>query len=135
MSSLLDVNKAQQRLLSAFIPKEAEVIPLSAAPGRVLADSIKADKDLPPFSNSSMDGFAVRSGDIKLASDDHPIPLEVIADIPAGRVTTAILGADQAVRIMTGAPIPAGADAVVPVEATDFIERRPGTPAPEIAQI
>jgi molybdopterin molybdotransferase len=135
MSSLLDVKKAQQRLLSAFVAKNKEKVALADASGRVLADRIRADKDLPPFSNSSMDGFAVRSEDVKMANDDHPVQLAVIADVPAGSVVDSALGSGQAVRIMTGAPIPLGADAVVPVEATDFLERQPGTPAPDKVHI
>jgi molybdopterin molybdotransferase len=135
MSTLLDVKKAQQRLLSVFKPKNVDVIAIADASGRVLSDSIKSDKDLPPFSNSSMDGFAVRSSDVKTASNDHPITLEVVTDVPAGRVANVTINPGQAARIMTGAPIPAGADAVVPVEATNFDEREPGIPAPEMVQI
>lgn len=135
MSRLLEVELARQRLISAFSPTSAEVVPISNATGRVLADSVKASKDLPPFSNSSMDGFAVQSEDTKLADDDNPVSLQVVADIPAGRQTTIDLGQGQAARIMTGAPLPNGADAVVPVEATDFHERRPGNPVPEFVRV
>jgi len=130
MSQLLSVAEAQSRLLSAFTPLESEMVPLLEAPGRVLAEAIIASFDYPSFDNSSMDGFAIRVADLDAASMDSGVTLDVVADIPAGRFVDVKLGAGQAARIMTGAPLPAGADAVVPVEDTDFNDRQPGLPAP-----
>jgi molybdopterin molybdotransferase len=91
------------------------VLPLAEAAGRVLATDVVAARSLPPFDNSAMDGYAVRAVDVAGA----PVRLPVAADIPAGRVDGPALVAGTAHRIMTGAPMPAGADAVVAVEQTD----------------
>lgn len=116
---MISVSEALQRLLSAFEPLGDEQVPLSGAAGRILSESVKSDIDLPLFTNSSMDGFAVRSADVVSASQDSPVSLEVVEDIPAGISPKRTLQQDQASRIMTGAPLPDGADAVVPVEDTD----------------
>ncbi|WP_300011914.1 gephyrin-like molybdotransferase Glp [Pseudonocardia sp.] len=96
-----------------------EVVPLSRARGRVLAHDLVAPISLPSFDNSAMDGYAVRAGDVTGASEESPVVLPVAADIPAGRTDVPPLEPGTAHRIMTGAPMPAGADAVVPVERTD----------------
>ena len=116
---MISVSEALQRLLSAFEPLGDEQVPLSGAAGRILSESVKSDIDLPLFTNSSMDGFAVRSADVLSASKDSPVSLVVVEDIPAGISPKRTLEQDQASRIMTGAPLPEGADAVVPVEDTD----------------
>ena len=116
---MINVNEALQQLLSAFHPLESETIPLSEASGRVLYEGIRAGIDLPLFTNSSMDGFVVRASDISNASQDNPIKLMVIEDIPAGRSPSKSLREHETSRIMTGAPVPEGADAVIPVEDTD----------------
>jgi molybdopterin molybdotransferase len=134
-SDLLSVAQAQERLLNNFHALEIQKIPLADATGRFLAEDIFAGIDLPPFANSSMDGFAVRSRDCQQATHDTPVHLHVQADIPAGQVSEITLKTDHAARIMTGAPIPEGADAVIPVEDTDFNFRQPGMPAPEIVSI
>jgi molybdopterin molybdotransferase len=82
-----------------------------------------------------MDGFAVRAADVADTADGSPRSLRVVADIPAGSHPTISLAAGEAARIMTGAPIPAGADAVVPVEDTSFTDRDAGTPPPDTVQI
>jgi molybdopterin molybdotransferase len=134
-STLLSVDEAQQRLLDQFETLPAESIALEAAAGRILAEDIYSSLDLPPFPNSSMDGFAVRVADVAGAQVDHPAVLPVVADIPAGRISRQTLGAGQAARIMTGAPLPVGAEAVIPVEDTDFNVREAGVEAPEQVQI
>jgi molybdopterin molybdotransferase len=101
----------------------------------VLAQDILATNDLPPFDNSSMDGFAVRAEDVTHATTTSPRSLRVVADIPAGSHPTISLGPGEAARIMTGAPVPSGADAVVPVEDTSFDNRDAGIPTPEEVQI
>lgn len=93
--------------------------PLLDAHGCALAEDVKADADLPPFDNSAMDGYAVRHADVASASEDTPVTLPVVADLAAGPVEPGALAPGQAIRIMTGAPVPEGADAVVPVEWTD----------------
>ncbi len=128
--SLLSVEEAQARILSHFQPVGTESIPLEQCAGRVLAQDIIAS-DLPLFDNSSVDGFAVIASDVAAASRSQPVELPVVADIPAGSSPGIHLARGQAARIMTGAPLPQGADAVVMVEDTDFNERTAGTAAPK----
>lgn len=116
---MLSVASAQARLLQHFQPLPEELIPLSQASGRVLARDIVAAQSLPPFANSSMDGYAVRAEDVRLASPAQPVTLPVRGDIPAGSGRPPALPVGAALRIMTGAPVPEGADAIVPVEDTD----------------
>jgi molybdopterin molybdotransferase len=100
-------------------PQPAEDVPLADARGRVLARDVVSAVSLPPFANSAMDGYAVRAADVAGACDGEPVVLPVAADLPAGRTDVPPLGPGTAHRIMTGAALPAGADAVVPVEQTD----------------
>ncbi len=100
-------------------PMPAERVPLREARGRVLAEPLVAGVALPPFDNSAMDGYAVRAADVAGAADGAAVTLPVAADIPAGRTDVPPLEPGTAHRIMTGAPLPAGADAVVQVEHTD----------------
>ncbi len=125
--NMLSVTEARERILSHFQTTATESIPLIACANRVLAIDIAAMHDLPLFDNSAMDGFAVRSEDTSAAH----ITLRVIADIPAGSTPTVTLKAGEAARIMTGAQLPTGANAVIPVEDTDFHNRKAGTSAPE----
>jgi molybdopterin molybdotransferase len=133
--SLLSVDEARARILSHFQPVTTETLPLVECAKRVLAQDIAAETDLPPFDNSSMDGFAVRATDVADASPDSPRSLRVVADIPAGSHPTIRLEAGEAARIMTGAQLPEGADAIVPVEDTDFANRSAGAPAPSTVQV
>src|SRR5574341_1202898 len=133
--SLLSVEEARERILSHFHPVTTETLPLVECAKRVLAQDITAATDLPLFDNSAMDGFAVRAADVVNAAAASPRSLRVVADIPAGSYPTISLAQGQAARIMTGAPLPEGADAVVPVEDTDFDHRDAGTPAPKEVQI
>jgi molybdopterin molybdotransferase len=89
------------------------------AQGLLLAEDIRAEFPLPSFDNSAMDGYAVRAIDTRDASPDQPLNLQVVGDIAAGAKTRSGMGPGLAMRIMTGAPIPAGADAVIPLEDTD----------------
>jgi molybdopterin molybdotransferase len=132
---LLNVSEALQRLLDHFFPLEIIHIPVGAALGLVVGEDIVAPYDFPVFPNSSMDGFAVRAEDVLSASHDHPASLRVVGDIPAGWTPQRPLQAGEAMRIMTGAPIPDGADAVVPVEATNFNQHRSGVHAPQTVLI
>ena len=118
MSELISVAEARQKMLAAFTALDPEAVEPAQAYGRVLAEPVRAIRDFPPFDNSSMDGFAVRHEDTKTATPSTPVSLTVISDIPAGTVNSFHVGSGQAIRIMTGAPMPAGADGVVPVEET-----------------
>jgi molybdopterin molybdotransferase len=133
--SLLSVEEARSRILSHFEPVGTETLPLAECARRVLAADIAAQNNLPSFDNSSMDGFAVLASDLKDASTASPRTLNVVADIPAGTSPEVTLVTGQAARIMTGAPMPKGADAVIPVEDTDFDHRVPGAPAPKTVSV
>ena len=132
---LLSVDEARTRILSHFQSVGTETLPLAKCTRHVLASDIAARNDLPSFDNSSMDGFAVIASDLAEATPASPRTLNVVADIPAGTSPHVTLIPGQAARIMTGAPMPKGADAVVPLEETDFHERSPGTPAPETVRV
>jgi molybdopterin molybdotransferase len=133
--SLLSVEEARTRILSQFQPVRSETLRLADSLNRVLAQNVSAADDLPLFDNSSMDGFAVRSSDVAGAASESPRSLRVVADIPAGSFVNIVLSPGEAARIMTGAHMPEGADAVVPVEDTDFESRDAGTLPPETVAI
>jgi molybdopterin molybdotransferase len=116
---MLSVDEARQRIIQNFSQLDAETVSIEAASGRVLFEDIISGLDLPAFSNSGMDGFAVRSMDIQGASREHPVHLAVSMDIPAGAAPRSALHPGEAARIMTGAMLPEGADCIVPVEQTD----------------
>lgn len=116
MRSVEEHQRAVSDLVQARLPV---TVALADAEGLVLAADVIAPITLPVFDNSGMDGYAVLADDVAGASSDHPVSLPVTEDIPAGRTDIPTLTAGTAHRIMTGAPIPYGADAVVPVEATD----------------
>lgn len=120
MQKLTLLEDAQRIVLDACQPLPVEKVGLIEALGRVLGEDIIAPRDNPPWDNSAMDGFAVRWEDIK---QEHaitkPMVLKVIEEVPAGKVATKTVGPGQAIRIMTGAPMPKGADTVVKVEDTE----------------
>ena len=115
---MLTPEEAQQIVLEHVRPLGVERVPLLDALGRLLAADVHATYDSPPLDNSAMDGYAVRHEDVKDASAEAPALLEVIEDIPAGRIGRKTVAPGQASRIMTGAPVPAGADTVIRVEDT-----------------
>lgn len=119
MTGLLAVNDALNRILVQIHTLPAEALPITMGLGRILAHDVIAPVSLPPFANSSMDGYAVRAEDIATASKENPVQLQVVMDIPAGTTPQGQITARQTARIMTGAPIPEGADAIIPVEDTD----------------
>jgi molybdopterin molybdotransferase len=127
---MLSVAEARERILSHFQTAAEENIPLIECANRVLAMDVIAAHDLPLFDNSSMDGFAIRAVDSSNAAASS-VTLSVVADIPAGSVPTVTLAQGQAARIMTGAQLPEGADAVIPVEDTNFNDRSADTVAPK----
>ncbi|OBA85896.1 molybdopterin molybdenumtransferase [Mycolicibacterium elephantis] len=120
MPGLLRPVEEHQRVVTSLIaPRPAVNVPLADALGLVLADDVVAPLSLPGFDNSAMDGYAVVADDVAGASAEQPVVLPVAEDIPAGRTDVLTLKPGTAHRIMTGAPVPSGATAVVPVEATD----------------
>ena len=118
-ASARSVAEQLDAVLAAVSPLPPARITLDEAGGLVLAEDIRTATDIPPFDNSAMDGYAVRRVDLLGATADHPVTLPVIADLAAGTAENPHIGAGQAARIMTGAPIPDGTDAVVPIEDTD----------------
>lgn len=123
---MLGVEEALDKILQGFSVLEAEDKPILEAAGQVLAEDINGRFDIPPWQNSAMDGFAVRSNDLINASKNSPVFLDVVGSVAAGQAPTQDVKMGTAVRIMTGAPIPRGADTVVPFEDTDE-ERRTAT--------
>ena len=118
-ASSISVAEHLDAVLSIVTPLPPVGVPLGEACGLVLAADIRSATDIPPFDNSAMDGYAVCRNDLLEASAHSPISLPVIADLAAGSAENPRLTAGQSARIMTGAPIPDGADAVVPIEDTD----------------
>lgn len=116
---MLRVEEASERILADIRTLPPEAVPLRAALGRVSAEDIHATVTMPPWSNSSMDGYAVRSADITPVMKGEPVTLRVIATIAAGERAPKSLKRGQAMRIMTGAPVPGGADSVIRKEDTD----------------
>ena len=117
---MLTVEQALQQILSRFQPLESERVELMSALGRVLAEAVVSRREIPPWANSSMDGYAVRAG------DTGDVRLSVVGQVAAGSVPTRSVGRGEAMRIFTGAPLPDGADAIVPQEdvtATDGVIR------------
>ena len=115
---MLSVDEALDRVMAAaaaVAPLAIEEVPLDEAEGRILRERIVADRDMPPFTRSAMDGYAVRSADAARA----PITLRVVEEIPAGRQPEKAVGPGEASVIMTGGALPPGADAVQMVEKTE----------------
>jgi molybdopterin molybdotransferase len=115
---MISVEEARRYVLSHFRPLEAEAVPILQALDRALAEDIVSGINLPPFANSAMDGYAVRAEDIRKASKDRPVVLRVVADLAAGYVPGVGVEPGAAIRIMTGAVLPSGADTVVRFEET-----------------
>ena len=131
---MLSVEEAYERIMSSFTPLEPVATPILDTLGHVLAEDIRSPLDLPPMANSGMDGYAVRRDDIINASPDQPRQLKVIGLVAAGQLPSQTVTSGTAVRIMTGAPVPDGADTVVPFEETDEVQRRKaGLPLEEVA--
>ncbi|MHB9861109.1 molybdotransferase-like divisome protein Glp [Streptomyces sp. YIM S03343] len=116
---LWSVDEHLEDILATVRPLEPIELQLLDAQGCVLVEDVTVPVSLPPFDNSSMDGYAVRVADVAGASEEFPAALEVVGDVAAGSAGALRVGPGQAARIMTGAPLPDGAEAVVPVEWTD----------------
>ncbi len=116
---LLSVDQAREMVLAAIAgPLPAEQVAVVDALGRVLAEPARSTTALPPWNNSAMDGYAVRSADTAGATEEDPVRLHVIGEVRAGAAPDAAVSHGTAIRVATGAPMPPGADAVVPVELT-----------------
>ncbi len=130
MSDLLSLDVARERVLAAVPgPLPVETVRVDEALGRVVAEEARSTTDLPPWDNSAMDGYAIRAADVATASEDAPVRLTVLGEVAAGSASEIVLIPGTAVRIATGAPIPSGADAVVPVEQTTPLDAA-STPGP-----
>ncbi len=116
----ISVDEALAIVLGDVALLPAEEVPLHEALGRVLAEPILARESLPPFANSAMDGFALRAADVSRATADQPVILRVVGEVAAGAPFAGFVGPGEAARITTGAPIPRGTDAVIPVEDTGY---------------
>ena len=116
---MISVEEALERILSLVCVLEPEEKPILDALGQVLAEDVTSDMDIPPLDNTAMDGYAVRAADTAGATPDSPNRLRVVGELAAGYLHEGEVEPGAAVRIMTGAPLPPGADAVVPFEDTD----------------
>ena len=117
---MVSLEEATDRLIHAAKPiRETEQVELSQATGRILAEDMAATTDQPPFARSPLDGYAVRGADVAEAGRDHPVILQIRGSVWAGQVYEGTVGCGEAVQIMTGAPIPDGADTVIRQEDTD----------------
>lgn len=118
VAAVITIVEAFERVQSRVNRLPVVTVDISTAVGRVLAADVVAVEDVPPFANTAVDGYAVRSGDVA----DAPVELDVVGELAAGAAPTVAVGPGEAVRIMTGAPIPDGADAIVMVEDTARLE-------------
>ncbi|HSD27472.1 MAG TPA: gephyrin-like molybdotransferase Glp [Vicinamibacteria bacterium] len=115
---MIPFDEALEIVLREARPLPTEEVALAEAPGRVLAEDVTSDRDLPPFDRAAMDGYALRAADVSAA----PVALEVVGEVRAGEWPELVIGPGQAARIMTGAPVPSGADAVQQVERTQPLD-------------
>ncbi len=115
---MISVEEALNKILDEVSPLGLEKVSILAALGRVVGEDVIAGRAIPPKDNSAMDGYALRREEIRGASSGNPVRLDVVEEIPAGAAPTKSIGSGQAARIMTGAPIPDGANAVVRMEDT-----------------
>ena len=122
---LLSFTEARARVLAAAAALPPESVDVAAVRGRALRETIRAPHALPPFDNSAMDGYAVRASDVARATIAQPVTLPVTMVIPAGMAPALPLAAGAAARIMTGAPLPEGADAIVAFEDCERLEGSP----------
>jgi molybdopterin molybdotransferase len=137
---MLSVEEARERVLAGFTPLEAEEAPLTEALGRVLANDALAQEASPPFANSAMDGYALRSADTQGASAQTPVRLRLVGEVPAGSVYAGMAQPGEAIRILTGAPMPDGADAALQQELTEVADgwvtiREPVAPETNVRHI
>ena len=129
MPEMISLEEARALVLAQVSALPVETAPVLEAVGRVAAADLSSDIDVSPFAHSAMDGFAVRAAELAHASAEAPVELDVVAEIAAGDVFEGVIGAGQCVRIMTGAPLPEDADAVVKYEIVDVVtgDGKPGS--------
>ena len=129
MTEMISLEEAQALVLANVAPLSTEVVEVLDAVGRVSAADLASDIDIAPFAHSAMDGFAVHAAELEGASEDAPVELDVIAEIGAGEVYDGPIEVGQCVRIMTGAPVPDAADAVVKYEIVGVVsgDGKPGS--------
>jgi molybdopterin molybdotransferase len=122
MQTNIEYKEARELLLGRVTPVETERVPLGTERlvGRVLAEDVTAAEDVPPFDRSPYDGYAFRAADTAGADKEHPVTLRILEEIPAGSVWTQTVVPGTAAKILTGAPVPPGADAVTKYEETEF---------------
>lgn len=123
---MISVEEALEKILGYVEVLEAEETPILESPGQVLAEDVYSEINIPPLDNAAMDGYAIRAGDTGGASDKTPSRLRVIDTVIAGSISEKEVTPGTAIRIMTGAPVPRGADSVVRFEDTDEVERKNG---------
>ena len=121
---MISIEEALDNILNFISVLEMEEKPLLDCLGQVLAEDVYASFNVPAMDNSAMDGYAVQAGSISEASNEHPRILRVIGELPAGAIPDSEVVPGTAIRIMTGASMPEGADVVVPFEATDELNRK-----------
>ena len=119
---MISIDEARAHVLSHCAPGSPVWVPCRRSIGLVLAQQVVAAEDVPPFANSAVDGYAVVAASVAGATVDRPIVLPVVAEVAAGGHTTRVVQSGEAVRIMTGAPVPDGADAIVMVEDTERLD-------------
>lgn len=129
MKEMISLEEARELVLANVDPLPQETVPVLEAVGRVAAEDLRSDIDIAPFAHSAMDGFAVRAAELASASVEAPVEMDVIAEVAAGDVYEGSIGESQCVRIMTGAPVPDDADAVVKYEIVDVVagDGKPGS--------
>ncbi len=119
----IEMKEGIDLLLSHAERMETEKVEINEAYGRILACRVRAKENIPPFDRSPYDGYAIRSADVAGAGHDSPVTLRIIEEVPAGHAPEKVIGPMEAVKILTGAPIPQGADAVEKYEDTSFTEK------------
>ncbi|MFQ5655340.1 MAG: molybdopterin molybdenumtransferase MoeA, partial [Planctomycetota bacterium] len=113
---MISLEEVRAQILERIAPLEASEIGLEEAAGRTLAEDVSSADPIPPFDNSAMDGFALRRADLERAAEEAPRALRVVFRVEAGSEPARAIGAGEAARITTGAPLPPGADCIVPFE-------------------
>src|SRR5918994_781284 len=121
---LVPVDEARERVLAAIKPLQPLTLPLTEAYGCVLAESLTAERDIPDFASSAMDGFAVRSSEVAPATPLSPVELRIVGRSMIGERPEGTVGGGEAFAIATGAPVPAGADTIVPIENCESVDGR-----------
>ena len=121
-ADMISVEEAREKILENFFVLNSESISILDSLGLVVTEDVISPLNIPPFNNSAMDGYAVIASDTELASDEHVVNLKILETIKAGSVPSLKVIKGSASRIMTGAPIPEGADSIIPFEDTTELD-------------